>query len=81
MAVFSWSVLLRVSWFLGSLEKVATATVDGAIEEHGEADLHSAIGLSLVLGFVVMLLVDQISSRHNRGEKNNTLFCSKHLFK
>ncbi|CAH1400096.1 unnamed protein product [Nezara viridula] len=48
-----------------SVGKVVS-TVDAALEEHGEDDLHSAIGLSLVLGFVVMLLVDQISSRHNR---------------
>lgn len=38
-----------------------------AAVDHSNPDLHAAIGLSLVLGFVVMLLIDQISARHNRG--------------
>ncbi|KAI8433271.1 hypothetical protein MSG28_015340 [Choristoneura fumiferana] len=32
---------------------------------HEEHDLHTVIGISLVLGFVFMLLVDQLSSRYN----------------
>ncbi|XP_014248343.1 zinc transporter ZIP9 isoform X1 [Cimex lectularius] len=31
-----------------------------------EGDLHSAIGLSLVLGFVIMLLIDQVFTSHTR---------------
>jgi len=38
-------------------------------DNHEESSLHSMIGLALVLGFVFMLLVDQIgsSSRSARG--------------
>ncbi|XP_048004110.1 zinc transporter ZIP9-A isoform X2 [Leguminivora glycinivorella] len=32
---------------------------------HEDKDLHSVIGITLVLGFVFMLLVDQMSSRYN----------------
>ncbi|XP_048487847.1 zinc transporter ZIP9 isoform X2 [Plutella xylostella] len=46
-----------------------------AVDTH-EGDLHSVIGITLVLGFVFMLLVDQVSSRHtdssNPVEKNVT---------
>lgn len=35
------------------------------IEEH--TDPHSVIGISLVLGFIFMLLVDQISARRNQA--------------
>lgn len=35
---------------------------------HDEAsDIHSMIGLSLVLGFVFMLLIDQLSMSRSRG--------------
>nr|XP_057913592.1 zinc transporter ZIP9 [Doryrhamphus excisus] len=33
-------------------------------QEHGHEQLHACIGVSLVLGFVFMLLVDQIGSSH-----------------
>lgn len=36
----------------------------GGKHEHGHEQLHSCIGVSLVLGFVFMLLVDQIGSSH-----------------
>lgn len=37
-------------------------------EDHNEGSLHSVIGISLLLGFVFMLLIDQIgSSRSSRG--------------
>lgn len=32
--------------------------------EHAHEELHACIGVSLVLGFVFMLLVDQIGSSH-----------------
>lgn len=32
--------------------------------EHSHEELHACIGISLVLGFVFMLLVDQIGSSH-----------------
>ena len=35
---------------------------------HDSYETHTVIGLSLVLGFVFMLLVDQIGSSHNRGK-------------
>ncbi|XP_061896379.1 zinc transporter ZIP9 isoform X2 [Entelurus aequoreus] len=44
----------------------AVLTVDGHHHEHGHGheQLHACIGVSLVLGFVFMLLVDQIGSSH-----------------
>lgn len=36
----------------------------GGKHEHGHEQLHACIGISLVLGFVFMLLVDQIGSSH-----------------
>ncbi|XP_047466665.1 zinc transporter ZIP9 [Mugil cephalus] len=36
----------------------------GGKHEHGHEQLHACIGVSLVLGFVFMLLVDQIGSSH-----------------
>lgn len=36
----------------------------GGKHEHGHEELHAFIGVSLVLGFVFMLLVDQIGSSH-----------------
>lgn len=58
------------------LHKEITAGVTSAHEvagEHSQPDLNAAIGFSLVLGFVVMLLVDQISSRHNRDVESGTI--------
>lgn len=45
------------------------AEVDAALSasgknEHSHEQLHACIGVSLVLGFVFMLLVDQIGSSH-----------------
>ncbi|XP_026331089.1 zinc transporter ZIP9-like, partial [Hyposmocoma kahamanoa] len=43
-----------------------TVTKDYTAEPPGhDDDLHSVIGITLVLGFVFMLLVDQLSSRYN----------------
>lgn len=51
-------------------------TKDYTAEPPDNDDLHSVIGISLVLGFVFMLLVDQMSSRYNDAsnpvEKNVT---------
>lgn len=38
--------------------------IAAAGHEHGHEQLHACIGVSLVLGFVFMLLVDQIGSSH-----------------
>ena len=38
--------------------------------EEASSDVHSLIGISLVLGFVFMLLVDQCSASRSRGELN-----------
>ncbi|KPJ17349.1 Zinc transporter ZIP9-B [Papilio machaon] len=46
-------------------ERVALVTKDYTPEPAVHSDLHSVIGISLVLGFVFMLLVDQLSSRYN----------------
>ena len=43
-----------------------TANVPGA-NDHEEG-LHSVIGLALVLGFVFMLLIDQIGTSKSRGK-------------
>ncbi|CAH2056209.1 unnamed protein product, partial [Iphiclides podalirius] len=58
-------------------ERVAPlVTKDYTPEPASHSDLHSVIGISLVLGFVFMLLVDQLSSRYNDAtnptEKNIT---------
>ncbi|XP_012674970.1 zinc transporter ZIP9 [Clupea harengus] len=44
--------------------KVAVEPVAGSSGEHGHEQLHAYIGVSLVLGFVFMLLVDQIGTSH-----------------
>lgn len=45
--------------------KVAEGVVGPSGEHgHGHEQLHAYIGVSLVLGFVFMLLVDQIGSSH-----------------
>ncbi|XP_005810709.1 zinc transporter ZIP9 [Xiphophorus maculatus] len=44
-------------------EAVAALDATGK-HEHGHEQLHACIGVSLVLGFVFMLLVDQIGSAH-----------------
>uniref|UniRef100_A0A3P9IN60 Zinc transporter ZIP9 n=1 Tax=Oryzias latipes TaxID=8090 RepID=A0A3P9IN60_ORYLA len=45
------------------VEAEAALSVSGK-HEHGHEQLHACIGVSLVLGFVFMLLVDQIGSSH-----------------
>lgn len=58
-----------------------------AVHEHGqgevisgaaphpseELDMHGIIGISLVLGFLFMLLIDQISSSRNKGIATNSV--------
>lgn len=45
--------------------KEAEAALDATgAHEHSHEQLHACIGVSLVLGFVFMLLVDQIGSSH-----------------
>ncbi|XP_060919638.1 zinc transporter ZIP9 [Labrus mixtus] len=46
------------------VEGVETALSAGVEHEHSHEQLHACIGVSLVLGFVFMLLVDQIGSSH-----------------
>ncbi|CAH0712994.1 unnamed protein product, partial [Brenthis ino] len=57
-------------------ERTVMVTKDYTPEPSRQDDLHSVIGISLVLGFVFMLLVDQLSSRYNDAgnptEKNIT---------
>lgn len=58
------------------LESVVKETSGAPAEvgEHKHADEHSsAIGLSLVLGFVFMMLVDQVSSRRKEGSNERNL--------
>ncbi|XP_045487241.1 zinc transporter ZIP9 [Pieris rapae] len=44
---------------------VTVVTKDYTPEPVEKQDLHSVIGISLVLGFIFMLLVDQLSTRYN----------------
>ncbi|KAJ0062944.1 hypothetical protein NL108_009432, partial [Boleophthalmus pectinirostris] len=44
--------------------EAAEALVASGTHEHSHEQLHACIGVSLVLGFVFMLLVDQIGSSH-----------------
>ena len=50
--------------------------------EETSSDIHSLIGISLVLGFVFMLLVDQCSASRSRGMFNlldKKLFIWRHF--
>ncbi|XP_075049155.1 zinc transporter ZIP9 [Mixophyes fleayi] len=52
---------------VGEIQKVKDAETGPelpAVHEHDHSRLHAYIGVSLVLGFVFMLLVDQIGSSH-----------------
>lgn len=48
-------------------DKVADGTVTPETHSDDDVEFSSTIGLSLVLGFVFMMLVDQISTRRNEG--------------
>lgn len=52
---------MEVSETKGEVDTVLSASGG---HEHGHEQLHACIGVSLVLGFVFMLLVDQIGSSH-----------------
>lgn len=53
-----------------------TVNVPGT-HEHDEGGLHSVIGLALVLGFVFMLLIDQIGTSKSRDPESGTLRSSR----
>uniref|UniRef100_A0A1Q3FBW6 Putative zinc transporter zip9-a n=1 Tax=Culex tarsalis TaxID=7177 RepID=A0A1Q3FBW6_CULTA len=58
------------------LEAAAAAakeTSDAPGHKHSDDEHSSAIGLSLVLGFVFMMLVDQVSSRRKEGSNERNL--------
>ena len=57
---------LKQKYELASKGTAAEVKVDS--DDHGEEGLHSVIGLALVLGFVFMLLIDQIGSAKSRGK-------------
>lgn len=46
--------------------------ISGPNHEHGHEQLHACIGVSLVLGFVFMLLVDQIGSAHMHNTEGHS---------
>nr|CAG4649720.1 EOG090X0EEU [Scapholeberis mucronata]SVE93905.1 EOG090X0EEU [Scapholeberis mucronata] len=50
--------------------KATEVTGTGAHEDHNEGSLHSVIGLALLLGFVFMLLIDQIESGNSRNSRS-----------
>ena len=77
---------LKQKYELASKGTAAEMKVDS--DDHGEEGLHSVIGLALVLGFVFMLLIDQIGSAKSRGKFgsniihfsfSNCLSQSKHI--
>lgn len=47
----------------------------GGKHEHAHEQLHACIGVSLVLGFVFMLLVDQIGSSHVHSAEGQSDHC------
>lgn len=49
----------------------------GGKHEHGHEQLHACIGVSLVLGFVFMLLVDQIGSSHVHSTEGQSLLTAE----
>lgn len=42
-------------------------TINVLLHHHEDKDIHGIIGMSLVLGFLFMLLIDQISSSRSKG--------------
>nr|SVE76045.1 EOG090X0EEU [Daphnia hispanica] len=50
-----------------------TASLPHADTDHHEEGLHSVIGLALVLGFVFMLLIDQIGTAKSRDPESGTI--------
>lgn len=67
-ALYSSDVHLMVSSQSPNNGKVAAASPDQ--NQDDEPEHSSTIGLSLVLGFVFMMIVDQISSRRNKDPYN-----------
>lgn len=67
-ALYSSDVHLMVSSQSPNNGKVAAAAPDQ--NQDDEPEHSSTIGLSLVLGFVFMMIVDQISSRRNKDPYN-----------
>jgi len=61
-------------------EKTTSATagaLNREVHSHGTEGLHSVIGLALVLGFIFMLLVDQIGSSRSRDPESGSARSSK----
>ncbi len=56
--------------------KGTASDLNGDSHDHEEGGLHSVIGLALVLGFVFMLLIDQIGSAKTRGKFYSQQFSS-----
>jgi hypothetical protein len=61
--------------FTVSVSALASTKKDDEVaiarDEHtSSSDIHTLIGISLVLGFVFMLLVDQCSVSRSRGKLN-----------
>ncbi|CAN9501950.1 unnamed protein product [Ophioblennius macclurei] len=58
------AVAVEASQAKADVDAALSAGGGGGHHEHGHEQLHAYIGVSLVLGFVFMLLVDQIGSSH-----------------
>lgn len=52
-------------------EGIRALFAGGATDQAAHSDLHSLIGITLVLGFVFMLLVDQCSARRSGGRERS----------
>ena len=68
--MYSFSHLFSVH--AGVVSKSEGLVVEEPHDVHA-TDLHALIGLSLVLGFVFMLLIDQLSTAKSRGESKSLL--------
>ncbi|KAK6638000.1 hypothetical protein RUM44_008424 [Polyplax serrata] len=53
-------------------------TINVLLHHHEDKDIHGIIGMSLVLGFLFMLLIDQISSSRSKGDIENAIKGSSH---
>lgn len=79
VSVFGAGLLVGTALAVIIPEGIRSLFINGHLHESSEAgaaagvlkenpDLHSVIGVSLVIGFVLMLLIDQCSTSHSRGQ-------------
>ena len=68
ITVFSNKVIgLELDNIENHMKKASTVVIPSHEFHHNTEGLHTVIGLALVLGFIFMLLIDQIGSSRARG--------------